>query len=124
MIINFKDITPIVVDNMRGGEGNVKLVKFSVKYAANRADDVVKFSDEVNSVVRITIKQNCSIGLHTHENDQEIIYVIKGNGKCLEDGVEYDLYPGLANYCAKGKNHSIRNPYEEDLELFAVITKQ
>ena len=64
MIINFKDITPIVVDNMRGGEGNVKLVKFS---------------DEVNSVVRITIKQNCSIGLHTHENDQEIIYVIKGN---------------------------------------------
>ena len=109
MIINFKDITPIVVDNMRGGEGNVKLVKFS---------------DEVNSVVRITIKQNCSIGLHTHENDQEIIYVIKGCGKCLEDGVEYDLYPGLANYCAKGKNHSIRNPYEEDLELFAVITKQ
>lgn len=109
MIINFKDITPIVVDNMRGGEGNVQLVKFA---------------DELNSIVRITIKQNCSIGLHTHETDQEIIYVIKGCGKCLEDGVEYDLYPGLANYCAKGKNHSIRNPYEEDLELFAVITKQ
>lgn len=109
MIINFKDITPIVVDNMRNGEGSVKLVKYA---------------DDLNSVVRITIKQNCSIGIHTHENDQEIIYVIKGCGKCLEDGVEYDLYPGLANYCAKGKNHSIRNPYEEDLELFAVITKQ
>jgi len=109
MIIDFKNIEPVVVENMRNGEGSVKLVKFA---------------DDLNSIVRITIKKDCSIGLHTHETDQEIICVIKGNGKCLEDGVEYDLYPGLANYCAKNKNHSIRNPYEEDLELFAVITKQ
>ena len=109
MIINFDNLAPNVVENMRNGEGSVQLIKYA---------------DEVNSIVRITIKQNCSIGLHTHETDQEIIYVIKGKGICLEDGKEYELVPGLANYCAKGKNHSIRNPYEEDLELFAVITKQ
>ena len=109
MIIDFKNIEPVVVENMSNGEGSVKLVKYA---------------DNLNSIVWITIKKDCSIGIHTHETDQEIIYVIKGNGKCLEDGVEYDLYPGLANYCEKDKNHSIRNPYDEDLELFAVITKQ
>ncbi len=109
MIINFENLTPNVVEKMRSGEGSVQLIKYT---------------DEVNSIVRITIKQNCSIGLHTHEADQEIIYVIKGKGICLEDGKAFELVPGLANYCAKGKNHSIRNPYSEDLELFAVITKQ
>lgn len=109
MIIDFKDIAKAKVENMRGGVGFVELRKFS---------------DDLNSIVRITIKKGNSIGLHTHETDQEIIYVIKGNGICLEDGVEYELKEGQANYCAKDKNHSIRNENDEDLELFAVITKQ
>ena len=109
MIIDFKEITAVKAERMRGGEGYVTLRKFA---------------DETNSIVRITIPQGGSIGLHTHETDQEVIYVISGKGKCLEDGVTYDLLPGQANYCAQNKNHSISNPYEENLELFAVITKQ
>lgn len=108
MIIDFKDLTPNVVQNMRNGEGSVKLVKYA---------------DDVNSIVRITISKGSSIGWHIHENDQEIIYVISGKGICIEDDKEYELVPGFANYCAKGKNHSIKNINDEDLELFAVITK-
>lgn len=109
MIINFNDISQVKVENMRNGEGYVLLNKFN---------------DEQNSIVKITIPQNGSIGLHTHIGDQEIIYVISGKGFCLEDGIEYELETGKANYCAEGKNHSIRNPYEEELVLFAVITKK
>lgn len=108
MIIDFKNLTPNVVEKMRNGEGSVKLVKYA---------------DDTNSVVRITISKGSSIGWHIHEGDQEIIYVISGKGRCIEDDKEYELIPGLANYCAKGKNHSIKNIYDEDLELFAVITK-
>lgn len=108
MIIDFKTLTPNVVEKMRNGEGSVKLVKYA---------------DDVNFVVRITISKGSSIGWHIHENDQEIIYVISGKGICIEDDKEYELVPGYANYCAKGKNHSIKNIYDEDLELFAVITK-
>lgn len=109
MIINFNDISQVKVENMRNGEGYVLLNKFN---------------DEQNSIVKITIPQNGSIGLHTHIGDQEIIYVISGKGFCLEDGIEYELETGKANYCAEGKNHSIRNPYKEELVLFAVITKK
>ena len=109
MIINFNDISQVKVENMRNGEGYVLLNKFN---------------DEQNSIVKITIPQNGSIGLHTHIGDQEIIYVISGKGFCLEDDIEYELETGKANYCAEGKNHSIRNPYKEELVLFAVITKK
>ena len=73
MIIDFKNITPNIVQNMRGGEGSVQLVKYA---------------DDVNSVVRITIKKGSSIGWHIHEGDQEIIYVISGKGICIEDDEE------------------------------------
>ena len=108
MIINFNDISQVKVENMRNGEGYVLLNKFN---------------DEQNSIVKITIPQNGSIGLHTHIGDQEIIYVISGKGICTEDGVEKELLQGQANYCGKRKNHTIKNVEEEDLELFAVITK-
>ena len=108
MIIDFKNITPNVVQNMRNGEGSVQLIKYN---------------DDLNTIVRITIKQGSSIGWHIHENDQEIIYVISGQGTLTEDDKQYELLQGQANYCGKGKNHSIKNEKEEDLELFAVITK-
>lgn len=109
MIIDFSKLEANKVETMRGGEGYVVLKKFS---------------DGLNSIVRITIPQNCSIGIHTHTEDQEIIYVIKGKGLCIEDSNTYELEAGQCNYCAQNKNHSIRNPYSEDLELFAVITRQ
>lgn len=108
MIIDFKNITPNVVQNMRNGEGSVQLVKYN---------------DDLNTIVRITITKNSSIGWHIHENDQEIIYVISGSGVLTEDDKQYELLKGQANYCAKGKNHSIKNVNDENLELFAVITK-
>ncbi len=108
MIIDFKKLEANVVKNMRNGEGEVTLIKYT---------------DEVNTIVRIIITKGSSIGWHIHEDDQEIIYVISGKGICIEDNKEYDLLPGMANYCAKNKNHSIRNENDENLELFAVITK-
>lgn len=108
MIIDFKNIQPTIVHNMRNGQGDVQLVKYC---------------DDVNTIVRITIKKGCSIGWHIHENDQEVIYVISGEGICTEDNVEHILKLGNANYCPKSKNHTIRNEKDEDLELFAVITK-
>ena len=76
MIIDFKNITPNVVQNMRNGEGSVQLVKYN---------------DDLNTIVRITITKNSSIGWHIHENDQEIIYVISGSGVLTEDDKQYEL---------------------------------
>ena len=88
MIIDFKNLTPNVVEKMRNGEGSVKLVKYA---------------DDTNSVVRITISKGSSIGWHIHEGDQEIIYVISGKGICIEDDKEYELIQDLQIIVQKEK---------------------
>lgn len=108
MIIDFTKLEENKIEHMRNGDGYIKMIKFF---------------DDKNTIAHIIIPPHCSIGIHTHENDQEIIYVIKGEGICIEDGKEYSLKQGNANYCPIHYNHSIINKSADDLELFAVITK-
>ena len=86
MFITLKDLEPVVKEHMRNGEGHVILNKWE--------------TDE-KMIAQITIPQGSSIGVHTHETDEEIIYVIKGQGVCLVDGQETILNPGMVNYCQK-----------------------
>lgn len=108
MIIDFTQMSENKINNMRGGEGYIKMIKHS---------------DDKNTIAHIVIPSNCSIGIHTHETDQEIIYVISGEGVCIEDDITYPLVKGQVNYCPNKANHSIKNISKQDLELFAVITK-
>ncbi len=108
MIIDFTNLQENKINNMRGGEGYIKMIKHT---------------DEKNTIAHIVIPCNCSIGIHTHETDQEIIYVISGEGICIEDNIQYSLKKGQVNYCPNKANHSIKNTSNQDLELFAVISK-
>jgi len=54
---------------------------------------------------------------HTHEGDH-ILFVLKGQGVVEFDGVEYELYPGLAYFVPGMVDHAIRAA--EDLVLIAV----
>ncbi len=109
MFLKFQDLEPIQKEHMRNGEGHVILRKWET---------------EDKMIAQITIPTNCSIGVHTHEEDEEIIYVIQGSGICYVDGKENPLQAGMVNYCMKHENHSIKNTNPEDLVLFAVINKK
>ncbi len=58
----------------------------------------------------------CVVEPHTHD-DQEGIYVMKGKGKARIGEEDIDLGPGVAFYIAKGARHSVRNPFDEPLEV-------
>ena len=64
------------------------------------------------------------MGLHTHEGDCEIIYILSGTGKALMDDGSEEVRPGVCHYCPKGHRHSLINTGTEDLVFFAVIPKQ
>ena len=62
-----------------------------------------------------------SIGLHTHETDCEIIYILSGKGKVLYGG-EYEIVStGDCHYCPNGHSHSLINDSENDLIFFAIV---
>lgn len=107
MNINFNEIEVKELPNFKGGEKSVFMQMFS---------------DENNKVATLRLEPGASIGLHRHEGSSETIYVVQGHGEMLEeDGTIVPLKPGDCSYCPEGCEHSLRNPSEEDLIVFAVI---
>ncbi len=108
-MISFDKIKEIVNPNFKNGEGETAIRMFS--------DDNVK-------IMRIVLKKGCSIGLHNHETNSEIIYVISGQAKCILNGEEEIVNPGESHYCPKGAAHTTINNGDKDLIMFCVVPEQ
>ncbi len=106
MIIDFSKIETNVITNFRGGEKNT---------IANM------FVDDNNKIMHGVLEPGASIGLHTHEGNSEIIYILDGKGKVLYDGEYETLEKGSCHYCPMGHSHSLINDSDDDLVFLAVI---
>ena len=106
MLIDFKNMTANVIKNFKGGE----------KEAALKIYD-----DKQNKIICGKLIPGASIGLHTHETDCEIIYILSGKGKVLYDGKYEIVSAGDCHYCPNGHSHSLINDSEDDLIFFAVV---
>ena len=82
------------------------------------------YNDELGKIMRGRLIPGASIGLHTHETNSEIIYVLEGQGKVLYDGEYETLSAGSCHYCPKGHAHSLINDSAADLVFFAVVPEQ
>ena len=109
MILDFENISPVSVEHFKGGEGTLTLRKF---------DDPA-----MGAVVRLTLPPHTSIGLHTHEGNCEVVYVLTGEGECLYDEGCYPIRSGMVVYCPEHHSHAIRNTGEETMELLGVLPK-
>ncbi len=110
MIIDFSQIEEAVLKNFRGGE----------KDTNSKA-----FTDDLNNRIMYNrLESGASIGFHKHENDSEIVYIVKGCGKAIYDDEHKDIQAGVCHYCPKGHSHSLINNSNQDLEFFAVIVQQ
>ena len=109
MKVEFSQLEETVIPNFMGGEGHIR--------ARMRVDSNGK-------IMRGSLEPGASIGLHTHETNSEIIYVLEGQGKVLCDGAYEPLGPGSCHYCPKGHAHSLINDSAADLLFFAVVPEQ
>ena len=106
MNINFEDIKTVVHTNFRGGEKEVSL---------QVAEDG-KFK-----LLKGLLIPGATIGLHSHDVNAEIIYIIRGNATIFTGQDFLPLSEGMAHICQNGKTHSLQNLSEEDVVFFAVI---
>ena len=109
MKISFDQLDAVVVPELRGGQKNA-IIK--------------SFEDSKVKIMHGTLEPGASIGLHQHETNSEIIYILEGNGKVLCDEITELLTAGDCHYCPKGHTHSLINDSEKDLVFFAVIPEQ
>ncbi|MBO4873084.1 MAG: cupin domain-containing protein [Lachnospiraceae bacterium] len=106
MIVDFDSLEEVHAANFKGGEDIVRRTAYA---------------DNAGKIIRLRLVQGSSIGYHVHENDYEVMYIISGRAHCIDDGVERELKAGDVHYCPKGHGHSVSNPYEEELVIFAVL---
>ncbi len=106
MKIDFNRIVETNIPNFKGGDGHYILKQFA---------------DEKTKIMMGRLQPGCSIGLHRHEGNCEVIYVLSGEGTCLYEGEVETLKPGDVHYCPIDKEHSLMNKGTEDLTFFAIV---
>ena len=106
MKINFAQMEEQVMKAFRGGEGELHLKSCA---------------DGNNKIMRATLPAGSSVGLHAHQGNSEIIYILSGTGKVLFDGEYETLSPGDCHYCPMGHSHSLINDSDGELTFFAVV---
>lgn len=114
MIIDFSRMDVTVLPNFKGGEK---------EFAANM------FFDGTNRIFKGTLVPGASIGVHKHEGNCEMIFILSGKGTLLEQAPESEpvyneVNAGDCLYCPEGHAHSLMNTSEEDLVFYAVVPKQ
>lgn len=109
MVIDFPNMPVEVIQAFKGGEREISLQTFT---------------DEHHKIMHGILVPGASIGLHKHETNDEVLFVLSGHGTILEDGKATPLLHGQCTYCPKGHEHSLINTSEEtDLEFFAVVSE-
>lgn len=109
MIIDFKKMEATTVANFKGGEGEY----------------VVKtYLDEQNRIMQGLLPPGASIGMHMHEKNSEIYYILSGTGHVvMDDGTEEDFTAGEMHYCPMGHGHTLINRTDSDLVFLGIVSE-
>ena len=59
---------------------------------------------------------------HSHQTEEEIIYILSGEGAIIAGGSETSLEPGVAVFIPPGLAHQIRADGDEPLKLVTVFS--
>ena len=101
-----------IIEQMRGGKGKAEITHIFKKE---------ELKGKARLCAKITLNPGCSIGLHAHDNEEEIFYVLKGKGLVNDDGDIKEFSAGDAILTGNGSRHSIENNSDDVVEMMAVI---
>ena len=109
MVIDFLNMEEKPVEGFKGGIGITNLRKFE---------------NELGKIIMGRLEPGATIGLHTHETNSEVIYIISGTADFIYDEGTETVETGGCHYCPKGHSHSMINNGKEDIVFFAVVPEQ
>ena len=115
MIIRDNEIEISHLENFKGGEKHL---------------EARMYFDGTNRILKGCLEPGASIGVHTHEDSCEVIFITGGYGSIFERTPDNEdtlrsVSEGDCIYCPKGHTHSLINSSEEgNLTFLAVVPKQ
>lgn len=110
MLIRQEDIEISHLENFKGGDKHL---------------EARMFFDGTNRILtHAKLIPGASIGMHTHIDSCEVIFILEGCGSILEEGTKKAVQAGDCLYCPQGGSHSLINDSESDLVFCAVVPMQ
>lgn len=80
--------------------------------------------EDKNKIMYGTMPVGSSIGEHTHVDNCEMFYVLKGKVKVICDGIEEFIEENNLHYCPQGHTHTIINDTNVEVAYLAIIPRQ
>lgn len=112
MLEKCTEIAARVGENMRGGSGKVFTYDFLTKEESGGKGRLFG---------KMVLPVGASIGMHRHEGEFEVYYVISGTGLVNDGSNDFIIEPGDRYLCKDGEEHLLRNNGTEELVIIAVI---
>lgn len=115
MIKKKEQLRHAVIEHMRGGEGEIQL-----EHLLENSE-----TGERTSLCSVcTVNPGCSIGLHTHDTNAEIYYMLEGEAELNQNGQLCTIQAGDVVFTSDGESHSVANRGDQPAKLLAVIFPQ
>ncbi|MDD5455402.1 MAG: cupin domain-containing protein [Candidatus Margulisbacteria bacterium] len=99
-------------ENMRGGKGAIIFEHYFTQK---------EIQANCRLCAKITVPVGGSIGLHRHDNEDEVFIILKGQGICDDGTKKSQFSAGDALLTVSGGSHSIENTGKEDIEFIAIV---
>lgn len=106
MVIDFEQIPEAHIMGFKGGKG---------------ALDTRNYVDDQTRIMYSTLRPGATTGLHTHESNCEIVYVVSGTATFHYDGEIEVVRQGQVHYCPEGHSHYMENKTDHDLVYLAIV---
>lgn len=81
------------------------------------------FKSQLEFLHETYIKPRSTIGYHKHEGNEEIYYIVDGEGLMVVDDEEKIVGPGDAVITQSGSSHSLKNMGSKDLKIIVFEAK-
>lgn len=105
-----------VREGLRGGKGSVEF---------HHLISEEEFNGHGTMYAMLRVMPHSSIGRHQHVGNTEPYYILNGRGIFEDnDGTKTDVGPGDVCVIQFNESHSLDNPYDEPLDLMALIYKE
>ena len=109
MIIDFKSMEDTVLEKFKGGEKELC---------------AKMYFDGTDRIMLAKLIPGASIGMHIHDTNCEILYVLEGEGKVIYGDGEERVKAGQCHFCPQGHSHSLINDTDSDLIFFAAVPQK
>lgn len=83
---------------------------------------ITSATHDLASVARVHVPPEGVIGLHTHANEVEVVYVLSGESVLTLDGVDALFCSGQIVAIPAGMEHGLRNAGDNPVELLTFFT--